>query len=218
MHKFVKVSMKHLPLLLLMLLPCFTRAQQSPNDTIRLGGIEMNGHTYPCYFLPDIEITAMMLYPEDRERINKLRSDVFAVYYYANSAAALFKTINATLDTLPDKHARKQYLKTMDRQLDALLKKPLKNLSVDQGHVLIRLINRQTGSNCYHIIRELKGGLSAVMWQSVGVVFNNNLARAYDPTGRDQELEFVVQELESSVRYRYQLYMQDELMRRIGKK
>jgi hypothetical protein len=99
--------------------------------------------------------------------------------------------------------------------LDATFKEPLKNLSVDQGHVLVKLINRQTGRNCYSIIRELKGGLNAVLWQSVGVLFNNNLRHEYDPEGKDKELESLVQVLEGSSNYRYQLYLQQEMMKKI---
>jgi hypothetical protein len=204
--------------ILLLLISLFTWGQVAPNDTIRLGGLEVDGKTYPFVFLPEVTVADLLPDPEERKKLNKLRSDVFAVYYYANSAAALFATINATLDTLPDRKARKRYLKTMDKQLDALFKDPLKNLTVDQGHVLVKLINRQTGRDCYHIIKELKGGVTAVMWQGVGVVFNNNLNRDYNPTGRDKQLEFVVRELEASSAYRYQLIMQDEVMRRIGKK
>jgi hypothetical protein len=192
--------------------------QAGPNDTIRLGGIEVEGQYYPFVFLPECDIRALMPDPAVRERLNKMRRDVFVVYYYATTAGTLFNNINGELEKLPDRKARKAYLKTMNRQLDALFKEPLKNLSVEQGHVLIKLINRQTGNNCYHIIKELKGGFSAVMWQSVGLMFNNNLARNYDPDGRDKELEAIVRELESSAAYRYQLYLQDEMMKKITNK
>jgi len=91
-------------------------------------------------------------------------------------------------------------------------------LSIDQGHVLIKLINRQTGQSCYSIIKELKGGFSAMMWQSVGVMFNNNLIRPYEPDGRDAEIERIVLELEQSEHYRYQLYLQGEIIKRVTKK
>ena len=187
-------------------------------DTIRLGGIEVNGKVLPCVFLPEFTRSAKCLDPEERKRINILRSNVYATYSYAITAAAIFKKINEDLDKLPDRRARKHYLKSADKELDAVFKQPLKNLSIDQGHVLIKLIDRQTGDNCYHLIREMKGGFNAVVWQSVGVFFNNNLTKNYDPEGEDKELEGLVKELEASNAYRYQLYLQDEMMRRIGKR
>ncbi len=208
----------HIWILFLLLYPLVSVAQPSANDTIRLGAAEVDGHVYPYVFLPEVSCTDRLVNDEDRKRINRLRSQVYATYSYAITAAAVFKGINEELEKQPNHHARKHYLKSIDKQLDATFKQPLKNLSIDQGHVLIKLINRQTGTNCYHLIKELKGGFSAVMWQSVGVFFNNNLNRNYDPQGDDRELEGLVRELETSNAYRYQLYLQDEMMKRIGKK
>lgn len=194
-------------------------AQQGPSDTIRLGGAVVDGRVYPMIFLAEYECKDKMHNEEERKRINILRSQVYATYSYALTAAAIFKKVHADIDTMDRRRDRKKYMKEVDRQLDAAFKTPLKNLSIDQGHVLISLINRQTGDNCYHVIRELKGGISAVMWQSVGVFFNNNLARNYEPDGRDKDLEMVVRELEASTSYRYQLYLQDEMMKKaVGKK
>ena len=190
---------------------------QGINDTIRLGAIVDNGKTYAMVLLPEfIEVGALMN-GEERNRRNKLRTDVYAVYPYALAAAAVFKDVNTTLDKIPDRRDRRKYLKSIDKQLDQLFKQPLKNLSIDQGHVLIKLINRQTGQNCYSIIKELKGGFSAVVWQSVGVMFNNNLNRDYDPGDRDKEIEGIVKDLEASNAYRYQVYQQEALLKKVKK-
>ncbi len=192
-----------------------TVAQQSVNDTIRLGSITVDGKAYPMAFLEEYIVLAAYLKPEDQLRRNRLRRDVHIVYPYAITAAAILRDVHKTLNTLDKRKERRQYLKQVDKQLDVAFKQPLKNLTVDQGHVLIKLINRQTGQDCYSIIRELKGGFSAVMWQSVGVMFNNNLRRDYDPSGADRELEQMVQLLESSNYYKYHLYVQQEMMKKV---
>jgi hypothetical protein len=188
----------------------------SANDTIRLGVITENGSDYPMIFLPEFTRVAAFIDAAERTRINRLRNNVYVVYPYAITAAAILKDVNANLEKLERRKERKQYLKGIDRQLDVSFKQPLKNLSVDQGHVLIKLINRQTGQNCYSIIRELKGGFSAVLWQSVGVLFNNNLRHDYDPEGKDKEIEGIVRDMEASAHYRYQLYQQQELMKKVS--
>ena len=190
-------------------------APLSPNDTIRLGAVTEHGLVYPMILLPEYTTTATLMDGDEKYHRSKLRSDVYTVYPYALAAAAVFKEINDNLEKIPDRRDRKRYLKTMDKQLDQLFKEPLKNLSIDQGHVLIKLIDRQTGQNCYSIIKELKGGLSAVVWQSVGVFFNNNLNRDYDPTGTDKEMEAVVRDMEASTNYRYQVYQQQALLRNV---
>lgn len=192
-------------------------AQESINDTIRLGAITENGKVFPMAFLPEYFKTGLYINSEDRIRRDRLRRDIYVTYPYAITAAAIMKDVNATLDTLERRKERRRYLKSVDRQLDASFKEPLKNLTIDQGHVLIKLINRQTGKNCYSIIRELKGGFSAVLWQSVGVMFNNNLRRDYDPEDKDKEMENMVEILEASANYRYQLYLQQEMMKKVPK-
>ncbi len=190
-------------------------AQVGSNDTIRLGAVTERGQVYPMILLPEVATTATRIDDEERNRLNKLRNDVYVVYPYALAAAAMFKEINSKLDQIPERRERKHYLKSMDKQLDHLFKEPLKSLSIDQGHVLIKLINRQSGQNCYSIIKELKGGFSAVVWQSVGVFFNNNLNRDYDPDGTDKEVESIVRDLEASNAYRYQVYQQQALLSRV---
>ena len=78
-------------------------------------------------------------------------------------------------------------------------------------HLLVKLINRQTGRNCFSIIKEVKGGFNAVVYQSVAVLFNNNLRREYDPTGNDRDMEMIVRELEAINYYKYQHYRQQQL-------
>jgi len=192
-------------------------AQESVNDTIRLGATRENGQDYPMIFLDEFTKAGQTIDPEQRMRRDKLRNDIYIVYPYAITAAKILKDLNDSLVKIDGRRDRKHYLKEVDRKLDHIFKEPLKNLSIDQGHVLIKLINRQTGENCYSIIRELKGGFSAVVWQSVGVLFNNNLRRDYDSLGKDIEMEAMVKTLEESNNYRYQLYMQDVLLKKIAK-
>jgi hypothetical protein len=197
--------------------PQLSVAQDGINDTIRLGAVFEGGKNYPMIFLPEFDISGQFINAADRLRRDKLRNDIYTVYPYAIAAAAVFKDLNAKLETMEGRRDRKRYIKEVDHKLDRIFKQPLKNLSINQGHVLIKLIDRQTGQNCYSIIREMKGGLSAVVWQSVGVLFNNNLRHDYDPEGDDAEMESMVRVLEASNNYRYQLYMQDVLLKQIAR-
>ena len=191
-------------------------AQNSVNDTIRLGAVVENGQVYPMILLDEYTKVEKYLDPAEKLRRDRLRNDIFTVYPYAITAAAVFKGINDNLEKMDGRHDRKKYLKSIDHSLDQTFKQPLKNLSIDQGHILIKLINRQTGQNCYSIVKELKGGFSAVVWQGVGVLFNNNLNKDYDPEGSDKEIEEMVKDMEASSAYRYQLYQQDLLMRKMA--
>ncbi len=190
-------------------------AQEGVNDTIRLGALELEGHVWPFVYLPEYGHVAQGYNDADRLRRNRLRRDIYVVYPYAITAAAILRGVDSTMDAVERRRDRRKYLRAIDKQLDVAFKKPLKNLTIDQGHVLVKLINRQTGRNCYSIIKDLKSGLSATIWQSVGLMFNNNLKEDYDPTGEDHEMEAMVQILESSAHYKYQLYLQRELMKKV---
>ena len=57
---------------------------------------------------------------------------------------------------------------------------------------LIKLINRQTGATSYDLVKELRGSLTAFMWQTVACLFGNNLKDTYDPQTEDKEIENII--------------------------
>jgi hypothetical protein len=106
------------------------------------------------------------------------------------------------LTNISDKSARKDYIKSREKELKKEFTDPLTNLSVYQGKVLMKLINRETGNNCYEIIKEHKGGLTARFYQTVAFFFNSSLKQPYDPKGDDLEIEKIVLEVQRMYGYR----------------
>jgi hypothetical protein len=90
-------------------------------------------------------------------------------------------------------------------------KDQLKNLSMTQGQILVKLINRQTGRDCYSVIKEIKGGLNARIYQTAAYFFDNDLKAQYDPYGKDRDIEMIVQEIESKNYYQYQMAQQRKM-------
>jgi hypothetical protein len=103
---------------------------------------------------------------------------------------------------MPSKGDRKRYIKSREKDLKKEFADPLKNLSVYQGKVLMKLINRQTGNNCYEILKEYKGGFNARMFQTVAFVFGSNLKQDYNAAESDREIEQFVNEYESMYGWR----------------
>jgi hypothetical protein len=100
---------------------------------------------------------------------------------------------------MSSKNERKKYIKSREKELKAQFSDPLTNLSVYQGKVLMKLINRQTGNNCYEIIKEYKGGLNARMYQTVAFFFGSTLKQPYDLTDpTDRQIESIVKEIDGS--------------------
>jgi len=110
--------------------------------------------------------------------------------------------VNAHLVGVNDKVKRKKYINSREKDLKREFADPLTNLSIYQGKVLMKLINRETGNNCYEIIKEYKGGFLARFYQTVAFFFGTNLKQPYDKTGDEAEMEKIVQEVERMYGYR----------------
>ena len=198
---------------MLLLLSFRSAAQQkSSTDTILLGAVIENGDTIANVFLDDFELLDRLpkKWARRQAQYNRLRYNVYKTYPYAVIAAGVLKDVNEKLAMIPEEKAKKAYMKSIERELKAKFKGDLENLTISQGQVLVKLINRQTGRNCYSIIKEVKGGFNAVVYQSVALLFSNNLKKAYDPEGDDRDIESVVRELEAANYYRYQYYKQQQ--------
>ncbi len=187
-------------------LPCHAQIPHGVNDTIRLGGVIVGNDTLAMIFLDEVEVHDKLprRYVRQREQWNRLKYNVGKVYPYAVVAAEVLKDVDVNLERFGDnKSARKAYLKSIEKELNRRWKGELTDLTITQGQILVKLIDRQTGKNCFSIIKEMKGGFTATIWQGVALLFSNNLKREYDPTGNDRDIENVVRDLEASNYYRY---------------
>jgi hypothetical protein len=133
----------------------------------------------------------------------RLRNAVYVTYPYARKAGAVMNDINFQIAHIKAKDKRKEYLKTREKELKKEFTDPLTNLSVYQGRVLMKLINRETGNNCYDLIKEYKGGVTARFYQTVAFFFDSNLKQPYNPLGEDNQMEAIVQEVERMYGFRY---------------
>jgi hypothetical protein len=173
-------------------------ARFGPNDTLLVPIIIINGDTMPSRTLENCWVFAKMS-PAMLARVreySRLRNAVFVTYPYARKAGLVMNDISAHMVSMNRKESRKTYLKSREKELKKEFTDPLTNLSVYQGKVLMKLINRQTGNNCYEIIKEYKGSVSARLYQTVAFFFNSSLKQPYDPQGDDTQIESIVQEVE----------------------
>ena len=175
-------------------------AQRGKFDTLKVHAIvTKEGDTLEAAAMPPIWIyTRIHLTREMRKRQeawSRLRNAVYVTYPYAISASKIINDINARLAGVTDKKKRKAIIHSREKELKKEFADRITNLSTYQGKVLMKLIYRETGNNCYEIIEEYKGWFTAAFWQTVAVVFGNNLKQDYDPLGSDQEMEVIVKEV-----------------------
>lgn len=176
--------------------------QLGPNDTILVPAKVYDGEFLSARTMEMTWVTRPMP-PAMRKRYEewtRLRNAVYVTYPYARKAGIILNDMNAKLALLTSEGERKDYIKSREKDLKREFTTPLENLSIYQGKVLMKLINRQTGNNCYDIIKEYKGGFTARFWQTVAFFFSSSLKQPYDPKGDDQAIEVIVQEVERMYR------------------
>ena len=168
-------------------------------DTIRVNAcIEANGDTIPCSSLPPIYLYTKLYgkYKRQQAEWTRLRNAVYVTYPYARAASKVMRQINTQLIHVTDKKQRKSIIRSHEKELKKEFADKITELSIYQGKVLMKLIYRETGNNCYEIIDEYKGDFSAAFWQTIALIFGSNLRQNYEPTGNDQAMEKIVVDVE----------------------
>jgi len=192
--------MKRLVFLLLMwaglALPIFSQTY----DVLVVKAKIENGDTVPMMYLPEVRIKGFIIYrtPADQRRFDRLVRNVKKVYPYARLAGVKLQEYDAMMAGLDDKEQRKLY-KQAEAELKAEFGEELKGLTFSQGRILLKLVDRETGTPTYHIVKELRGNFVAFFWQNLSRLFGYNLKEKYDPEGKDRDIETIVQMIENGL-------------------
>ncbi len=134
-------------------------------------------------------------YQRQHQRRVRLEYNVRKVYPYARIAAAKINEIEQKLAQTKKESERKKIIKEEYALLMKTFKTPLTKLSITQGRILIRLIYRETNHTSFAHIREYRGTVNAYFWQSLALLFGNNLKAGYEPHGEDAEIEEIIQKI-----------------------
>lgn len=155
---------------------------------------EVDGKT-----LASVELQEVVVFPEiefDSRRkyrkYQKLIKDLKKVYPYAQKAKYKLIRMEQEFRQLESEKARQQYIKNVEKELKDEFKDDIKKMTITQGRLLLKLIDRETGNTSYHLLEELKGNFSAFFWQTVARVFGHDLKAQYDPDGQDWMIERIV--------------------------
>ena len=172
-------------------------AQTGVYDTVKTYAVVYDGDTIEAKTLSAVDFYARIANAnrEMRAKMTRLRNAIIVTYPYAMRSGLILNDMNVALAAITEKSARREYIKSREKELKKEFTDPLSNLSIYQGRVLMKLINRQTGNNCYDIIKEYKGGFTARFYQTVAFFFSSNLKQDYEPRSDDQEIEMILKEV-----------------------
>ncbi len=184
-------------MLLFFSLESLGQSRFGPNDTLVVPYIVYGGDTMTYAQLDMVIVWGKMSTAQRKanREWTRLRNAVYVTYPYAKKASYIINDVNSNLKHVIDEKKRKQYLSSREKVLKKEFTEPLTNLSVYQGKILMKLINRETSNTCYELVKEYKGGFSAKFWQTIAWVFGGSLKQNYDPKGEDAEIEQIVLEV-----------------------
>lgn len=182
----------------LFLLTAFAKAQNlyvnaGTKDTIRVSAINVEGEMMPWIVLNEILVKDYRRFKskEDYDKFRRLRYNVIKVLPYARFAGQRYRQLERDLATTDNKKKQKALVKSCDKEIKEMFNKEVKNLTISQGEILIKLVDRETGNSSYDLVRDLKGGMSAFLMQSVARVFGHNLKNKYD-VDQERDIESII--------------------------
>lgn len=153
-----------------------------------------NGDTIPYITLREVVILPPKVFTSARQQQKYLRlvRNLKKVYPYAKLARYKMYHIHNHLQTLKTDYEKKQYMKIAEKELKDEFEDELKDLTITQGRLLIKLIDRETGQTTYEIVKELRGSVQAFFWQSIARIFGSSLKTNYDEEGEDKMIEEIL--------------------------
>ncbi len=166
--------------------------------TVVMYRVENNDTVYYIH-LRELVVRAPRTFKNDAERRQyyRLVYNVKKVYPYAALAGVKLGELNEHYLSLKTDKERKAYSKKVEEELKSEFEGELKKLTITQGRILLRLVDRETGNTTYEILKDFRGSMSAFFWQTVARVFGSNLKSTYDPTkGEDKTIEQIIMQIE----------------------
>ncbi len=170
------------------------------NDTLITGAVVYEGDTIEAKVLAGVYVFSYARLGA-KAKWTRLRNAVYVTYPYAKRASLILNDINVHIAGKTDQAFISNYINSREKELKKQFTDPITNLSVYQGKILMKLINRETGNNCYNILKQFKGGFTARFWQTVAFFFGSDLKQPYDPKGADAEIETIVKEVKRMYGY-----------------
>jgi len=134
---------------------------------------------------------------KDFRKYQRLVYNLKKTYPYAVLVRKRLAEVNEAMKHLDTEKERKEYMKKVEKSVFAEYEGDMRNMTITQGRLLIKLIDRETQNTSYVLIKDYRGKLSAAFWQGIARIFGTNLKSEYDPEGEDALIESIIQEIDA---------------------
>ena len=145
--------------------------------------VDEHGDTCRYTFLRDLYVFPPMKFKNKKEEEFYWRTvrDVRKTLPYAKLAFATLCETYEYIQTIPDKKTREKHLKTLEKDIFEQYKPVVKNMTKNQGKIMLKLINRETDQTSYNIVKAFLGSFRAGFWQTFGRFFGMNMKAGFHP-------------------------------------
>ena len=190
--------MKYLLIILVILLGAANTASSQNITPIVLEARIVDGDTLPIVGLEEIEIYSLVIpkSKKGRKKLTRLIKNVKKVYPWARLAGIQLRKYEKELIAAPNERERRRIMKKAEKEINEKYGGDLKKLTFSQGKILIKLVDRETGSSSYSLVQELRGNFTAFFYQAFARIWGYNLKIKYDPEGEDKQIETIVRMIE----------------------
>ena len=151
-----------------------------------------------------VEVNKVYVYPEpefkdakQRMAYNRLVYNIKKVLPIAKEVRQIILETGAYLETLPNKKAKDEHMKRVEKDIKREYTPRMKKLTYAQGKLCIKLVYRECNSSSYQLIQAFLGPIRAGFYQAFAALFGASLTKKYDPNGVDRLTERVVRQVES---------------------
>ena len=133
------------------------------------------------------------------QKYNRLVYNVKKVLPLAQQANAMIQETYKVMEQLPDKQAKQEHIKQVEKEIMKTYKPEMKKLTYSQGKLLIKLVDRECNQSGYEVVKAFLGPARATFYQVFAWTFKASLKKEYDPEGDDKLTERVVRQVEAGV-------------------
>ena len=158
----------------------------------------IDGDTLPLVLLESVAIVEKKRDYIEEYKFQRLKRNVQKVYPYAKEINRILTEIDSVGNSFDKKRHKNKYLNQLEKDLKNSFKDELKGLTITQGKILTKLVNRETGVTLHELIKTFKSGVTATMYQTLGKGFGYDLKHIFDPENNpeDADIEEIMLELE----------------------
>jgi hypothetical protein len=178
------------------------------NDTLPgrfylLQKVKRDGVTLPEIQIKEVAVVGRQKGSAGRRTISQYRKyerlvyNLKKTYPYAILVRMKLEKVNKDLNEITDEKERRKYIRGVEEFVLGEYEDDMRDMTITQGRLLIKLIDRETQNTSYELIKRYRGVLSAAFWQGIARIFGTNLKAEFDPYGEDILIELIIQDIEA---------------------